>query len=106
MSLYFNKKYECDNNIDYEIYDGDCNIGSLNITHHDEYLFIRHIRINENLRGLGYATLVMDYVLEYYQLPVRLCVNHNESAKGFWENYFKEKNVKRDRGSIYTIYVS
>lgn len=105
MNLYFNKLREYDNNIDYAIFDDDVNIGCLEITYHTNHIFIRYLRINEDMHRKGYATAVMDYVLDYYKLPVCLCVNHNLSAKGFWENYFRGKNVVKGRGTIYTIYV-
>lgn len=96
---------EIDNLKDYKLLYNNEHIGNIEVTFHDESVFIRHITIFKQYRRCGHATNIVDYLLYLFNLPVSLCISQSsESAVNFWGSYFKTRNVAHIRGNIYKIF--
>ncbi len=79
-------------------------IGELQLTIHSKYVFIRQISILEDLKRLGHATKVIDYLRKKYRKPIELCIStHSNSAILLWNNYFNGKTVLNLRGNIFRL---
>jgi|InofroStandDraft_1065614.scaffolds.fasta_scaffold46283_3 ribosomal protein S18 acetylase RimI-like enzyme len=95
---------EFENFLDTKIFYESMEIGELLLTIHKEEVFIRQISINECYRRKGHSTRVVDALMEYFKVPVSLCVSkHSESAIKFWNSYFSNRDVQRIRGNIYKV---
>lgn len=89
---------------DYEVLFDENIVGELQLTIHPEYVFIRHIRIYDSYKRQGHATSIVNMLKHIYKIPIQLAITmHSNSAILFWENYFKNQNVKKIRGNIYCI---
>lgn len=79
-------------------------IGELQLTINDDFIFIRQISIQPEVRRCGHATKIIDYLCEHCPRPIRLCISvHSNSAIMFWSHYFKTRNASLIRGSIYSL---
>lgn len=89
---------------DFYILFDNLEIGTLQLTVHPEFLFIRHIGIHPEYRRNSHASNVIDYLCQTSDIPIQLCIStHSQSAMLFWKKYFIGKEVEHLKGETYSI---
>lgn len=56
----------------YRLRDGESEVGFIALWHLEDFIFIEHIAIDDNLRGGGYGSKAIDLVKSAFSLPIIL----------------------------------
>ncbi len=67
----------------------------------EKVTYIRHLYIKEEFRRKGYGELVIDKIMTLYPLPwVLENLKQNGTAKGFWQHYCSNKDLRLKNKSV------
>lgn len=98
------QKRKVDEMVDYVVWFENLEIAILNININKENIFIRQIRVFENFKRQGHASRIIEFLLEKYNRPIRLCIATNsKSAVAFWGDFLKTHKNNHIRGEIYEL---